>query len=299
MTYDKTRKAVILHGGVLREGTVHRAVNRTWILEDDREWREICVTPALPALHAPGFAYDPLHEQLMLVGGSMTDDFKTPSDAVWTCSTTAVDATWIPQPPLPRGVIAAQLVHDTGRGSMVLVGGVDAAGEYSRDSLATTALQTWVPLPVDTPAAMGGSATNVTYDDRDERILALKNYARAFGAGHEPVNELWQLPKNAGHWSLVCAPCLNTPRSEAALVHLGASTSTFVIGGHEGNTDLAGSWILDNGELVQSHDDPPARDRAGVTYNVERDQVVVYGGNGPGCHGEGANCNTTWVLELE
>ena len=101
------------------------------------------------------------------------------------------------------------------------------------------------------------------------------------------------------HWSLVCGPCLRAPDPRCSLVHLGQSAATFVVGGYASGEELAGSWILDNDELVRSHDDPPARDRAGVAYDSGRNEVVMYGGNGSGCAGEGGNCNTTWILGLE
>lgn len=302
MTFDQTRKAVVLHGGA----TVDGPVTSTWELTASGTWSEICPTANMPALHSPAFAYDPVGEQLVLAGGSTMADFTAPTDAVWTCSSTVAGATWVEHPtPLPQALVGGQLVHDGGRNLLVLVGGIDAARTFAASSFATADLQTWQPLGPASPAAFGGTATNVTYDDQDERILALKNYTAPITSAVEPTNELWQLPKNAGHWSLVCGPstqsCGWDARSEAALVHLGESLTTLAIGGFDRgrNAVFSGTWILDNDELVRSHDDPPARDRAGVAYNKDRQEVIVYGGNGSGCRGAGDNCDTTWLLELE
>jgi hypothetical protein len=302
MTWDKTRKSVVLHGGV----TVDGSVRTTWELTDDYVWTEICPTTVLPALYSPAFAFDPVAERLVIAGGSSTPDYLSPSTEVWTCSSTAPAATWVPHPiPLPRALVGAQLVYDDARGIMVITGGNNETGTSSRESFATSDLQAWDPLGIASPAAFGGAATNITYDNRNERILALKNYTTGVGGLGEATNELWQLPKSAGNWSLICGSAMQAcqweARSEAALAHLGESLATFAIGGSSGGPrgELAGSWILDNGELVQSHDDPPARARAGVGYDNDRQELIVYGGTGTGCRGAGGYCDTTWILDLE
>ena len=96
---------------------------------------------------------DPTGEQLVLVGGSETADFKTPTGSVWTCSSTALDAAWIQQPAVPWKLVGSQLVYEAGLDEMVLVGGVDAMGVYSSESFVTTKAQTVTPLGPATPPA--------------------------------------------------------------------------------------------------------------------------------------------------
>jgi hypothetical protein len=289
---------VVLHGGVVQDGV--GAVNTTWQLKSDDTWGEICSSATLPALYSPAFGFDPRGQQLVVAGGSSTEDFKTPTTAVWTCSSSDAGATWVQHVvPLPRAVVGAQLVSDGAR--LILVGGNDDTGEYMREAFATTDLLAWQQIGAASPAAFGGAATNITYDVTNERVLALKNYTAAFGRSPEPTDELWELRKDAGHWSLICGPsasgCGWKPRFEAALAHFPASDSTFAIGGTGGSptTEFEGSWILDDNELVHSHDDPPARDRAAMIYDDERQRLVVFGGNGRGCDGD---CASTWILEL-
>lgn len=295
MTYDRVRKEVVLHGGAGVDG----GTNKTWAFVRGSGWTEICPSMTLPVLYSPAFVYDPVGEQLVLAGGSTSQDFTSPSTTIYTCSSTAAGATWVPlSTPLPRAIVGGHLVYDDARDSLILVGGNEEIDTYSRASFATTNLQEWQTIAATSPAAFGGAATNITYDDRNERILALKNYAKPFGTIGESVNELWQLGKNASNWSLVCGECYS-PRSDASLVHTGESLSTFVIGGFHRDQEIDGAWVLDNEELIQSHDDPPGRDRAGVSYNRDRQEVYVYGGNGDGCRGAGNNCDTTWILDLE
>jgi hypothetical protein len=292
MTYDQTRKTVVLQGGIM-DGALVRA---TWQLTDSG-WTEICRSADLPLVHAPAFAYDPNGQQLVLAGGSTTDNYLSPTDEIWTCSSTDAMATWVHRSEtLPLAVVGAQLVHDGTR--LILVGGNDEMNNFAHPSFTTTDLQTWTPLAAATPATFGGAATNITYDARNGRVLALKNYTKPAGA--EMTNELWQLGTNG--WGLICGPNMNgcgwEPRYEAALAYFEATDSVFAIGGTGGapKTEFAGSWILDNDELIHTHEDPPARDRAAVSYDSEHKRLVVYGGNGRGCEGD---CGTTWVLEAE
>ena len=297
MTFDESRKSVVMHGGVMAGS----AIQTTWQLTDGDTWTEICPSADLPALYAPAFAYDPVGEQLVLAGGSTTDNFRSPTGEVWTCSSKTAMSTWVHHSvALPAAVVGAQMVHDGTR--LILVGGNDDMNMYRRQSLTTTDLQTWEPHVVVSPSTFGGASTNITYDARNGRILALKNYTSAFGGSTEATNELWQLPKNAGNWSLICGPsahgCGWEARYEASLAYFEETDSAFAIGGTGGSpkTEFAGSWILDNNELIHSDDNPPARDRAAMIYDREHKRLVVYGGNGRGCSGD---CGTTWVLEAE
>jgi hypothetical protein len=296
MTFDQARKSVVLHGGVM-DG---QAIHATWMLTETG-WTEICKSMDLPSLHAPAFAYDPIGEQLVIAGGSTNENFREPTTDVWTCSSKSDPATWVHQSvALPQAVVGAQLVHDGSR--LILVGGNDDMDMYMRASYTTTDLQTWGTLQAASPATFGGASTNITYDARNQRILALKNYTTAYGASSEATNELWQLPNNGG-WSLICGPnmhgCGWDARFEASLAHFGETDSVVAIGGTGSSprTEFAGSWILDNNELIRFDDnDPPARDRAAMVYDSERKRIVLYGGNGRGC---GGDCGTTWVLEAE
>ncbi|HUS27947.1 MAG TPA: hypothetical protein VMZ53_05545, partial [Kofleriaceae bacterium] len=123
-----------------------------------------------------------------------------------------------------------------------------------------------------------------------------------FGDKADATDELWELRASSDHWALVCGPtqkgCAWEPRSEASLAYLAATDSTFAIGGAGGNPrhEFKGAWILDDNEFIHSHDDPPARDFASMSYDPERKRIVVYGGNGVGCAGD---CDGTWILESD
>ncbi len=51
-----------------------------------------------------------------------------------------------------------------------------------------------------------------------------------------------------------------------------------------GTMEYAGTWALMSA-------DPPARDSAGMTYDLQRNAFVLFGGNGDGCKGD---CDETW-----
>jgi hypothetical protein len=294
LAYDRTQKRVVLHGGVDDGGD---AMNMTWALDEVQgRWDRICTASSPPPLHAPALAFDSRAERLVLVGGSTTADLMTPTNEVWTCDS-ATGLGWVLSGTMPISVAAAQLVDDRGRDALLLVGGEGNMGTVGGDVYSSTDLVMWQALGIAAPTPFGGSATTATYDRVAQRVLALKNFTEPFGSQPEPTDELWALERDLDRWSLVCGDCSGDPRSEAAIVHIDTSNDLYVIGGlGPGRREYAGAWVLDNDKLLKAHDKPSARDRVSAAYNEDRQSVVVYGGNSPGCEG---NCGTTWLMTLD
>lgn len=114
MAYDAARGLLVLFGGLGQGGYL----NDTWTY-DGRTWTPVCGVDALPACGPPpglgnAMAYDPLHQQIVMFGGSNGDNYTWTWDGSgWTLQQPAQS------PPAPQ---FGTLVFDAALGQIVLVG---------------------------------------------------------------------------------------------------------------------------------------------------------------------------------
>ena len=108
-------------------------------------------------------------------------------------------------------------------------------------------------------------------------------------------DDLWSW--NGSVWTLRCTGCTGVPRDSVALGPDPPGGRLVATGGYTGTAELAGTWVSDGSTLVLEDDTyPPSRDNSGIVYDVGRNVLVLYGGNGDSCGG--SNCADTYEYLL-
>ena len=123
MAYDPELNGIVLFGG--EDATTSLVTNQTWLF-DNGSWSHLSTPHAPPARWLSQMAYDPALGELVLYGGfdqsgNWLGDTWVFANGSWS----SVNAAGLGVPPLGAG----NMIYDPDLGTMVLVGGLNSAGQ--------------------------------------------------------------------------------------------------------------------------------------------------------------------------
>src|SRR5215472_3842911 len=275
MAYDAAREEVVLFGGATlgTNGLVY--FSDTWV------WRGSSWTQLRPA-HSPSprawaqMADDPIRRDLVLFGGQSETIPRLTDTWLWNGS----DWTQVTPVFTPQGTIEEGMTFFRRMGTVLLYSG-DFAGPnhlYSWDGTNWTDLQ--VPNGPPPSAFQGGLAA-----DPERQVVVLL-------ASDVNQSQLQHWEFDGTSWTHRDVP---TPPTRSLLqTATDLRTETIVMFGGIGFND---TWTWDQGAWTQQHPrhSPPQRSSTGpmpgMAYDVERGDVVVFGGIDNG----NVALNDTWT----
>ena len=275
LVYDSRERRVLSYGGST-SGDLG-GVTGQFMAWDGTRWVELCdPCPPGPRLHH-GFAYDSARGVAVLYGGF--DDSGERQEEVWEWDGEAWSNRGVAGPPARSHMWTS---YDPERGRMFVFGGeTDLA--TSSDILEYDGENWYSVLPgVEEPSPRRDAGGNAAaFDPIRKRVLLYGD--------DQQGDELWAW--DGSGWTLLCETCTDEPRLGAMLAVDPLRQRILVVGGFRGGTDIFGTWELSlDGDPLCDLSEPTARDTGALTHDVDRDVLVLFGGNGTGCDG---NCDQT------
>jgi hypothetical protein len=281
LTWDAKREAVIMYTGYHgKSGNVPGYV----YMWKNNEWTRICTEgTGPPPLYLPGFTWEPMYEQLVLVGGAQITAgqglFDNVRKEIYTCDETNV---WTKQVnTLQRERAGGSLIYLAQINRLVLVGGRDRSGPIRNSEVSYADAQDFDIDTIEMPFASVGAGQTATYDADSKMIFALES--DTFD-DTEPTlyDAIWEYDGET--WARFCNECSGDPRADASIVHFGGTNETYVIGGYAGdNRDHAGTWVIDQNKLLRVYEEPEARTAFGVAHSAATDSLIMFGGSSAFC----------------
>ncbi len=291
--YDPLRNRLLIFGGLDSTGV---NLNDTWVLtlSNTPVWVQLLRAGAPPERRSAAMIYDPTRDQIVVYGGfGVAPDL---SDT-WVLGL-GTSSGWIPvfasNPPPGRHNHTA--IYDPVRDRMVIFGGGTDTQTYNDAwALPLGGFQPWSKLTPGgvQPVARFGHA--MIYDPTRDRIVvcAGRDTTGLASLGAILRGDTWALSFTANAW----APLPALTRSDHAMALDSFRDQLVVFGGNDGAGDRNDVWSLPLGTNgvwtpVPAQGTPPSpRQRAGMIYDVVRDQLLVFGGI------SGGTCfNQVWRL---
>lgn len=251
MAYDAQRQVTVLHGGVDAAGD---ALSDTWEF-DGVEWTEVVADG--PVVRG-SLVYDSRRNRVLLFGGSSN----VVSNELW-----AFDGSWTllsSDGPSPR--LGAAVAYDPILGGLVVRSGApNAPGDNANETWLYT--DAWSLLNEQgAPSPRRGTAA--VFDPRDDQVRVLG------GELGSSFSETWTY--GATGWEIGEPLPFDTRVTRA--VHDRARRQNVLVTAADGDEELQ-TWINRAQRWERSPvAGPPARSNPGLTYDTERDAVLLYGG---------------------
>ena len=226
MTYDSGSGTVLLFGGnSSASGTA--LLGDLW-RNDDGSWIQVAQGTAPPARQGAAMAYDPIHTNMVLFGGS------TGSDAgdTWTWN----GSQWTHQNPAnsPLARSLHSMVFDAAHNQVVLFGGF-TNGTFLNDTWVWDGVN-WTQMnPANSPPARDNFS--MVYDSVHGRV-------ELFGglSAGGPLTDTWTW--DGTNWTHLNEPVAPNNRYGAASAYLPAQGQFFLFGGSNGSSNFADTWIF-------------------------------------------------------
>ena len=274
MTYDPASGKVIMFGG--DNGTTY--LNDTWSF-DGTTWTQIATQSAPPARTAAQMTYDSVTQKVVLFGGFngtyLSDTW------LWDGSTLQ----WTQATPQhhPSAVTGPMLFPDP-NGRADVFGGFD--GHFYQLTMWQWAGSDWTQLfPSTVPFARADAAVGTN---------TLTGQVVMFG-GLADVNPNNTWTYDGANWTL------QSPALQPLLVY-GPSAAfdpglqgVVMFGGASGGEEQNTTWLWDEAGVtwiqLSTQHSPPAREGAGMAYDVALGRVILFGGQN-----NSGNFNDTWEL---
>jgi hypothetical protein len=311
--YDADNSTVVLFGGVASNGSLS---DQTWIW-DGSSWTEAEPAHAPPAREMAAMAFDPTLHQLILFGGQGANG--TLLDDTWAWN----GASWIQlaaQGPNPSAREAAAFAYAP-NGNLLLFGGTgvaESAAPASGSTLpgagaapAAAASQTvlgdtwqwtsagWVRSSVSGPPARSGAV--LAYDGsggsggtQGTSVLFGGESTPASATASKPLGDTWVWSGSA--WQ-AAKPATSPPaRLDAAADLDGALGAPLLLCGETASGPADDAWLWSGSSWTQARVEgsPTPRQGAAAAYDSAAQEMVMFGGSGPG----GATLGDTVLVKL-
>ena len=306
MAYDTQQRRVWLFGGT----SPGPDLADTWSLDPGTAtWQRVAEDRAPAARSGAVLVYDRRASRLVLHGGWESGPNRYPRDT-WTLSELGAAPRWSraePQSEAPQARYFGVGTYDPlGRRMLVFGGGVGATAlkdvaqlRLRGNRLAWRGLAPRTALTARDQAAVG-------YVARTDNLFAFGG----FGSGAFPgrldagthLADTWRLRR--GRWRNVTARAVPLHREAAAVATDEAGSRLFMIGGLEGDDELADVWVAGlRGRTPRWRQlctptscgaGPQARWGGNAAYDPDHDRVVVFGGR----RTDGTSFGDVWALSL-
>jgi len=267
------------------------------------EWSELHPagdTP--PARMQAGFAFDPVHDRMVVAYGALTDR-SGPADDVWVLQLGDVPAWTRFQPqPRPADRNSPCMVYDPARDRFVFCGG----GICDTWCLSLSPSAAWTLIEPDTQGpVVGGYLGTAIYDSTRHRVLQFGGANRYFIYDEEEAygtDDLWSFDTGGyARWQSVAhGDGTLRPTIGATLLLDAAGNRVYRVGGldlESGEYDHLWQCDLDAGtgwrRFYAQGDLPPDRYAASTVLDPQRRQVVMFGGRA-----DEKALGDTWTLDL-
>jgi hypothetical protein len=261
MAYDEARHQTILFGGMTDDGLSRE----TWGW-NGTEWSRLATSGPAGRIDA-GMVYDAARQRLVLYGGRTNpQQGATVYSDTWEWNGTA----WTQVATSGPGArIHFALGYDRANPVTVLFGGVNGSGTDLPDVWLWNGQQ-WTHV---TPApAANNFAPFFAYDEGPDslRLLSLSSSDFHF------LTDSWN---GTGFASLSTTGPALVP---SGVVTRGAAGGLLAFGGYNGSTFVSQTWSWNGTSWsLQPGTGPSARSGAAISYDRDRDRVVLFGGSTP------------------
>lgn len=315
--YHGSRATVWLYGGTNQDKVVSDAL---WEYSD-KGWAQLCGPPLAACGPGPraghAMVYDTQRDRVLLYGGHDANNVNDPGMAdLWAWEADGTTATPVAAAGGPGPRTEAFATYDEDRGVMLLFGGREAQSDSAqllRNDLHELDGNQWVSptSAAASPAPRFSCAHSMTYVRKGAAPQDLAGQAvlcggQAFSSStgdREFFDDCWAW--DGKDWRELCGPCTGTAHMAAGLVHDRLAGRLLMVGGYYWDlgrsfgVEIAGTRSSLDGKAWQQVDPlPTARDTVALAYDPVLHRVLLHGGNGKPCEGDGVfafnrNCGDT------
>jgi len=289
---DSVRDRMLVMGGIV----TFTSLADTWQGPlGGGSWSQVTTTGSGPTTLGHAAVFDPLHDQMVVYGGSniATQTFLR---GAWRLQFGTTPATWSRAPlagAVPPATEGASAIYDPVASALRIFGGW--SGPSALDSLNqnvwTLSLHPtpeWgAPLPAHAPPAAGRKGASVAYDSQNRRMFMIGGWRGDLG-GFGTAVDVWKLDLTAVTPSWTPMAPVGTPpagRGYASLVYDSSDDRLVLYGGEDSLSRHADVWTLTlTGtptwtQLAPTGTTPAGRSRHGAIYDPARDRMVIFGGS--------------------
>jgi hypothetical protein len=289
VSYDPKRERVVLFGGRNGECCVDSvALGDTW-LWDGASWVNVAGAGP-PAREHAMVAFDGTREATLLFGG--TADREHPFADTWSFDGTS----WVQRHPKasPPARFGAAMGYDSRRRRVVLFGGVSELGAVLGDTWEWDG-EIWSEvklLPGFSPPARAFSG--MAYDASRQQMVLFGGASNSDESFIDPLGDTWTFDgtkwtPRATRFTLVM------PRQDAAFAYDPRRERVTMFGGFTSFGSASSEiWVFDGSDWFQRQPQLFSANLggAGMGYDAQRDQFVVFGGTS---EPESFGVNDTWL----
>jgi galactose oxidase-like protein len=226
-----------------------------------------------------GMAYDSVHQQVVLFGGTNSSGFLNDT---WLWNGT----TWTEQAPTasPSARSSFAMAYDAAHSQVVLFGGNN--GSVLADTWVWDGTNWTQKSPTLSPSARSGHV--MAYDSTHQQVVL---FSGTNGTTNFSDTWIW----DGTNWTLK-SPATSPPsRANAAMAYDSTHAQAVLFGGFGGGTYLSDTWLWDGTNWTQhfggTGPQPEGVEYAAMVYDSAQQQVVMFGGLSP-INGAGGD---TWL----
>jgi hypothetical protein len=242
-----------------------------------RTWANVSA-PGPEARQGAAMAYDPLHAQILMFGGS--GDAGTALGDTWQWDAAAKTWTLLSPATSPPPRAGARMVYDVANARFVLHGGWNpATGFLLSDTWAFNPLSgNWTNLNPSASSPTGQTFWprtyhGLVYNSTNGRVTIFGGVGGTTGY----LNDLWELQGNT--WVDVTPPGTSpAPRAWSGVTYESGNARLVLYGGWNGQFSLIDTWAWNGFSWAQLPNGPTARDSHAMVWDPDRGVSVVFGG---------------------
>jgi hypothetical protein len=288
---DSLRDRMVVMGGV----SSSFSLNDTWTmpLGNPTAAAELTTLGTPPYTYGHAADYDPLHDQMIVLGGVDTNTQQY-LQGVWRLRFGTPTPTWSRGPlsgPIPPPSYFTAGIYDPKADAFRTFGGWGGHPSSVNQDVWTLWLHpspNWgAPYTVPSPPATGRLGAAVAYDAVHRRMIMFGGATQWVPLGPQYLNDVWLLDLVSPNPAWTPLEPIGTPpdgRQHASLVYDPSGDRVILYGGEGDGSRFPDAWSLSlSGTsawtlLTPSGTPPVARSRHGAIYDPLRDRMVIFGG---------------------